>query len=537
MAHPIVIVSLDGGAFEVLDPLMAGGDMPALAALAGDGMRGVLRSTVPPITPVAWTSFLTGKRPGRHGVWDFRLYDPGGYRDAFVSSRAVRDATVFELLAAAGLRVASVNVPMSYPPKPSAGTVVSGFDTPSVGAPFTQPPALRDRILKEIPDYVFVATAGDPRQQALDDAAFERFVAEAERSIGQRTAVANLLLDDGPWDVFLLHYQDPDALQHKLWRHLAGADPDPACRDRLRNVYRRLDADLAGLWRRMPPSALRLVMSDHGFGSHRGRVFPNVLLREWGYLAQPGRWRRRLRRSVRKRLVRLGLASRAERDRRWEAEVRERDFRRALAVHWPATRAYVAAAEIYGLLYLNLRGREPAGVVEPGTEAEALLDELSERLRAVRDPRDGRPVFADVLRGARIDPVDAHGRRPDLIVVPRPDLTVSRDLNDRLWLDHFHEELGTHRPDGILMAAGPGIRRGRLETAAALIDLAPTVLAAAGVGIPDDMDDRVLEELFETPPAVRRVAPVAPTAAGDAGLSADEEGAVAERLRALGYLA
>lgn len=537
-SRPVVIVSLDGGAFPILDRLIAAGDMPVLGGMVRDGAHGVLRSSIPPITPVAWSSFLTGKRPGKHGVYDFRIYDPAGYRDAFVTSRALRDATLGELLTTAGKRVAIVNLPMMYPPPEHTGTVVSGFDTPSVATAFTQPPGLRDRILETMPDYGFVATVDGPLTASLDDATFARFADLAEHSIEQRATVARMLLADGPWDVFVLHHQDTDALQHKLWQALVTPDVAPERWERLRRVYRRLDAHLGELFAASPPDALRLIVSDHGFGPHHGRVFPNVLLRTWGYINQPGRWRAKLERSVRKRLTSLGMAeAEAPKDGRWEVRVREHGFASALPVRWDATRAYVATAEIYGMLYLNLRGREPEGVVDPG-DADRLLDEIAAAFRAVRDPHDGSAVFADVLRGSEVDPVDVHGRRPDLVLVPRPDLTVSRDLNDKLWLERYDAELGTHRPEGILIASGTGIRTTRLEQPADLVDLLPTVLAAAGVPVPDDVDGRLLGELFATPPAIERVAAGPRAGTGDTGgLSAEEEDDVAERLRALGYLA
>jgi predicted AlkP superfamily phosphohydrolase/phosphomutase len=536
MSRPIVIVSLDGGAFPILDRLIAAGDMPTLASMVRDGARGVLRSSIPPITPVAWSSFLTGKRPGKHGVYDFRIYDPSGYRDAFVTSRALRDATLGELLTAAGKRVAIVNLPMMYPPPEDVGTVVSGFDTPSTAASFTHPPELRERILAAVPDYSFVATADGPLSATLDDAAFARFADLAEHSIDQRGTVARMLLADGPWDLFVLHHQDPDALQHKLWQALT-TDAAQERWERLRRVYRRLDAHLADVFAAMPGDALRLVVSDHGFGPHHGRVFPNVLLRDWGYIGQPGRKWARFQRSVRKRLTALGVVEPdTPKDGRWEVRVREHGFGSALPVHWEQTSAYVATAEIYGMLYLNLRGREPQGIVDP-SRADALLDEITAQLRGVRDPHDGSAVFADVLRGSDVDPVDVHGRRPDLLLLPRADLTVSRDLNDRLWLERYEAEVGTHRPEGILIAAGDGIPARRLEQPADIIDLLPTVLAASGVAVPDDVDGRLLSELFEHAPVLERVAAAARSDAATGGLSAEEEDDVAERLRALGYLA
>jgi len=534
VSSPLLILSLDGGSFDVLEPLAASGDMPVLAGLLARGARAALRSTVPPITPAAWASFLTGKRPGKHGIWDFRVYDPHAYRDMLVSSRALREPTLPQLLTAAGRRVAFVNLPLMYPPPQDAGTVVAGFDTPSVESVFTHPPELARRLRTAVPDYTFVATL-DTATDVEADGDFAELVARVERSLRQRATVAQLLLEDGPWDVFLLHVQDTDALQHKVWPDLIDPPRRPARRDRLRRVYAALDAHLGAILGRCPSETRVMVISDHGFGTHLGRVYPNVLLRRWRMIAQPGRWRARLRRSLHKRLGRRGSEDEAVKT--WDLRVRHRGFASSLPVRWSATRAYVGVAEIYGLLYLNLRGREPEGLVAPGAEAEALLDELAQRFRTVQDPVDACPVFRDVLRGSVLDPEDRHGRRPDLVLVPRPEFTVGRDLNDRLWIERYPVPMGTHRPEGIFVLAGPDIVPGVLPSTIELIDLAPTILALSDVPVPGDMDGRVLHECFRSPLTVVHEAPsAARPCPAPAPLSSDEETSVAERLRALGYL-
>jgi predicted AlkP superfamily phosphohydrolase/phosphomutase len=537
VTRPLFLIGLDGASFDVLEPLRAAGELPVLADLIARGATRTLASVVPPITPAAWSSFLTGKTPGRHGIYDFRLYDPRTGEDSFVTSRALRDATLWELLVAAGRRVAVVNLPMMYPPHPPGATIVSGFDTPSREAAFTLPPELRARILARHPDYGFVAVP-DPADQNLEtDAGFDTFLGRVERSIDQRTAVAADLLADGRWDAFMVHYQDTDALQHLAWRFLVDPGAAPARAERVRGVYRRLDAQLGTLLGMAPPDALVVVLSDHGFGAHTGRVYPNVLLRRWGYLSWRGRRRDKLMRSVRKRLARFGLATRARGpESAWEVRVRTQGFRDALPLRWRRTRAYVAVAEIYGLLYLNVRGRDRDGIIAAAS-ARAVADEVRGRFLAVRDPDDGAPVFASVLHGADVYPDDPSGRRPDLILVPRPGFTVRRDLLHKHWLDHYRVTAGTHRPDGVLIVAGPGVRPGRLDAAAAIVDVAPTLLAAAGVPVPDDMDGRVLADLFVDPPAVTYARATERTGGDDGTLSDAEESQVTERLRALGYLA
>jgi predicted AlkP superfamily phosphohydrolase/phosphomutase len=537
--RPILLIGLDGAAWSVLDPLLQLGDLPTLRQLIDRGAHGTMSSTIPPITPAAWASFMTGTRPGKHGIYDFRVYDPHTYRDTFVTRQALGRVTMWELLRSAGRRVGVVNLPVMYPPDAAMGTIVSGFDTPSTSAPFTSPPELRERILAQMPDYFF-GVAPDPADPALlHDGPFEQFLEQVKRDFEQRTGVALALLADGPWDVFMVHFQAIDALQHVLWRVVAEPAADPRRWDRVREIYRYLDRSIAQLLRASPPATLVVALSDHGFGSHLGRLYPNALLRSWGYLVRTKRPKPR-HRALHKWLGRLGV--RRYRDKRapfdWMGQVRAETIEAILRADWKRTRAYVAAAEQYGLLYVNLRGREPEGIVEPGADQRQLLKELRARLTAVCDPHDDAPAFADILDGTEVYPQDPLGRRPDLVLVPRTGYSVSRQVAPPDWWAQREPVLnGTHRAEGLVIVAGDGVRPGSLPEAVELMDVAPTVLAAAGVGIPEDMDGRSLTQLFTTPPPVVLTTPAGPLRRDHTLLGATEEEAVAARLRALGYLA
>ena len=534
MSSRLLIVGLDGASFDGLTPLCERGVMPTLTRLVEQGVSGPLESVVPPITPAAWASFLTGKSPGRHGIFDFRVYDPRSYRDSFVSRRNLHDATIWDALAAAGRRAAVLNMPMMYPPPRGPVTVVSGFDTPSTAAAFTHPPALRDRILETFPDYDFVAEPDPSDPDLRDDEKFRSFIAAIDRSLEHRTRVAEMILDDEPLDVMAVHFQDVDALQHKAWREIVDPTADAARRAAVTGVFGRLDACLARLLQAAGPQAQVLVVSDHGFGDHRGRIYPNVLLERWGYLSWPGRRRARLERSLRKRLRRVGLLGPRESN-DWFERIRTEGVERALPVRWDRTRAYVALAEIHALLYLNLKGREPEGVVEPGAEADALRQEIIDRFAGVRDAATDRPLFDAVLAGSEVYPQDPRGVRPDVVLIPSSGYTIYRSLNPRRWIERYDISGGTHRSTGILIAAGPGIQPGRVS--GNLVDLAPTILACAGTPIPDDLDGRVLTEIFATPPTITFGPPPPSSDAGHTDeLDQDEEAQVRERLRALGYM-
>lgn len=532
---PTLLIGLDGATFDLLEPLAAAGELPVLAELMAQGAWGPLRSVVPPITPTAWSSFMTGKEPGKHGIFDFRLYDPARAADRFISSQALTEPTMWELFRDAGLRVGVVGLPMMYPPTDRAAVVVSGFDTPSINVPFTHPPELQAKILARFPDYQFVASPPADDVNVETDAGFERLVSDAERSFLQRTTVALDLIAEKPFDVLMVHYQDTDAMQHRVWRFVDDPRRAPDRWRRLRECYARLDRHLGELRRAMPPDTMVVVLSDHGFGSLRGHVFPNVLLQQWGYLDWSGRRMGKLKRSLRKRLVRFGLAAPdAGRGGPWVAEQRTRHFDRVLPLRWEKTRAYVALGHSYGHLFVNQRGREPNGIVEP-RDRDALLDGLKARFAEVRDPVTKTPVIAAVLRGEEVYPADRFARRPDLVLVPADGYEVSRQLNYKMSVARYASVGGSHRMQGILIAAGPGIKAGEFAEPLGIMDVAPTMLAHHGVGIPDDVDGRVAGELFVDPPAARFVSVGARPVESDTGLSADEEEIVAARLRALGY--
>ena len=96
MSKKVLFIGLDGSTFDLLDPLMEKGLMPRLRAFINEGVRGWLETTIPPITPTAWVSWMTGKNPGKHGVFEFLLRRKGSNAlpDQPVSARA-RDGLPF----------------------------------------------------------------------------------------------------------------------------------------------------------------------------------------------------------------------------------------------------------------------------------------------------------------------------------------------------------------------------------------------------------------------------------------------------------
>src|SRR5215469_9262143 len=126
-----IIIGLDAATWTLIRPWMAEGGMPNLAKLLNAGVSGKLESILPPLTPPAWTSFMTGKNPGKHGIFNFLESQPGTYGMRYANASSRRSPTFFRLLSDGGFSVGSMNTPFTYPPETLNGFQISGMDTPS----------------------------------------------------------------------------------------------------------------------------------------------------------------------------------------------------------------------------------------------------------------------------------------------------------------------------------------------------------------------------------------------------------------------
>jgi predicted AlkP superfamily phosphohydrolase/phosphomutase len=335
-----------------------------------------------------------------------------------------------------------------------------------------------------------------------------------------------------------------DSLQHKAWKYLdpRTAGNYPARHELAARCFTRLDDVLKKLFDyAQQRNATVLIMSDHGHGSLDGKAQPNLLLKNWGYLALRSTWQQASTRAEYwiHRFTK-GKATRFEQG--------NRGIERELAVDWSRTQACVVHAGIYGFLYINLKGRGPHGIVPP-QRYEALRDELAERLRTVRVPGrnghgngDGAPltIFPEVYKTEELYQCsrEENPDLPDLLLAPAPGLAVVRKIRGRQavrWCSDKRME-GTHRIEGILALGGANVHRG-LRLDADIVDIAPTVLAALGLRVPVDMEGKVLREAFTMEPVIEREPPLKKVVEEHAEVYTEADKKVLEkRLSDLGYL-
>ncbi len=552
----VLIVGLDGATWDLAGPWAEQGHLPTIRRLRLEGAWGTLQSTVPALSPPAWTSIITGQNPGKHGVYDFVRREPGSYRLQTMRRDFRRFRTIFRHLSDEGRRVAAVNIPMTYPPEEINGLFVAGLGAPTNG-PFAKPDGLRTDLLRRgyrIEPRISFAPGNE-----------RAYVTELRDTTKLRANIALDLYRQEPWDLFMVVFRAPDEAVSFLWHLMDNShpwhDPELAAEfgDAIQRVYQDADQALADFLDVMPDDTNLLAVSDHGGGPLLREVYLNNWLAQQGWLsfrddeaARSNRtaWLRRLgltRESLSRRLKGTPL----HRLQDWvPLSWQHRLFPAATptladAVDWSRTRAY--SFGYIGQIYVNLRGREPQGIVEPGAEYETLLSEISSALSELRDDQDGQPVVDRVYRRDKLYAGPYAGEGPDLNLIMRDMSYITHPRRELAHRDVFGpvttNESGTHRVDGLFLAYGPAVAAGQEISGARVVDIAPTVYHLLGLPVPAGMDGQVLVtaldgHFMDGHPVTRdeRAGELPDTTQGEATWSAEEEAEILERLRHLGYV-
>jgi predicted AlkP superfamily phosphohydrolase/phosphomutase len=541
----VIAIGIDGASWQVLNLMMKAGAMPNFARVVDTGVSGNLTSTIPPISAPAWTSFMTGKNPGKHGI--FLWAEALNQQFVPVNARKIDGKTLWQLLGEGGKRVGVFNMPMTYPlpSYPINGFMITGSLTPSIESEFTYPASLRDELTSLIGDYtIYIPWQEYEHRKNGRQTLMKDLAAKAE----QRRKIALALLDKHETDFFMVVFAGNDRMSHCLWKYI-GLDPavelDAEGQEIQKMIcayYRQLDDILGEMLERCGPDTTVLVMSDHGFGPIRKEIYINEWLADQGFLVSSS--------NSSSRKVRTGLHSLARHlgitRERWHqvlgtwATKAAQDLVNTIRIDWSRTRAYSNGSNT---IQINLKGREPYGIVTPGSEYEETRSQVIERLTQLRDPETGGKVVKAAFRREEIYEGPHVQQAPDILMLMADEGYVAYELD--VDVDSVFQlpgwRNGDHTLEGVLVAAGKHIKRGATIAGARIIDLAPTILYAMGLPVPDDMDGEVLTDLFQEEflssniLVTARVSEIA-----NAGLNyrdqAEDEESILERLRGLGYI-
>ncbi|HEV7128364.1 MAG TPA: alkaline phosphatase family protein [Ktedonobacterales bacterium] len=563
-APRVLVIGLDGATFRWITPLVESGRLPTLARLMREGASGPLESIIPPHTGPAWPSMITGRNPGKHGIFYFEKYDVAKYAclDGIATAEPLVGRTIFDIASAGGQRVAALRVPMTFPAWPVNGVMASGYPAPGETDRYAYPTTLAS----VLPPMAAIRIHGNTPEGTFT---------HMQREIEVLTTAACQLLTTDQYDLFMVVYQQTDQAHHFFWRYVDPASPLYQEReaklygDLIARCYEAVDAAAARLLEFAGDETLVLLVSDHGAECAPATYFQTNrwladidLLHATPHAAEAGLRRlfdlrhavsKDLRVKVRKLVMRSsvnGLRS--------VVNLLGQD---SLGIDWSRTAAYrFPVTEQMEGIAINLRGRQPQGIVEPGTEYEQLLERLTKELGRLREPGTDRPLVVEVHRRDEVFWGPHAHRAPDLFYRLAPGFESRGEVTGPRFTPvpavALERHNAWHDRAGVLMARGPAVVARKRIVGAHLLDIAPTILRTLGLPLSGELDGTPLQACLGTvtptdadlPLPVDRMESAfaadadrspednIPLPVSASQLSDEEEESIKGRLRALGYL-
>ena len=483
MSKRVLIIGIDGGTWTVLKPAMEQGYMPFLNSLVDTGVSGILESTIPAITPPAWGSFQTGMNPGENGVHDFFQWNKEEKKAKLVNSQNLSE-TIWDIASRHSKRVGVVNVPMTYPPKEINGYMITGLLTPSIESEFTFPPQLKAQLLQAIPDYeILNLIRADSSKYEVQ---FTERIEQMTRDLSNRRKAAEFILAKESLDLFMVHFQATDVIQHQFWCHLTKEHPqcEPQKQQYLfERFYGHLDRQIheiyESFWKPSGRSELTLIVSDHGFQDNKMVINLGIWLKQKGFLKTKFL---NANNSFLSRIINRACNTLVSSS---SSRSNKKDL-----YNWSKTRAYARAGNSEAFIYLLEEENKKRSV----TEKQVIKELLN-----LKDPVGNRVVNNvyrkhDVFHGRNIEIM------PDLVVEPVDGYSFHGTY--RQEAEFFHNvkypedvHVGKHHKDGIFVIHGEEIII-KDGIHAKIEDIAPTILYAMSLPVRKDIDGSILRQIF-----------------------------------------
>ena len=497
------ILGLDGGTWDLLDPLIGAGQLPTFAELRKDSASAFTSTTWPAHTGPGWASFSNACMPGQHGVFQFFDTQEPAYRAKITTTRDYGRQSCWQWISDKGVSTGLVNIPMSHPALPMPGYQI------------TWP--LKQTTSYCMPQSVLGDLARNRCSFQSDLATMYRgelnYIEQAVRFVPERMRAARFLLQNWDADIFQIVLTEADRVCHHYWQFSDPAHPlyttdVPASYiTAIHTILKLIDAELGETLALLPDDCSVVVVSDHGFGAGHRSLAANRVLEKAGFL-------------------KVTTAAEALPDTAsWFTEDGK-------TIDWANTRVYQPVPGSYGL-NLNLRQRQAKGTVDT-VDADRVLREVTEVFKAICVPETGKPAFANVLRKEEAFPGPMMDRAPDVLLMVTPSITEE-------W--SWSYQTGLHRHEGMWMHRSPGIRAGRLPHRIRLIDVLPTLFEDLGFDASESFQGKPVSEIFShsvsntySPAGAQAEAN---TGSGSVPSSSEDEYEVAdltERLKAMGYL-
>ncbi len=478
----ILVVGLDGANIDLIKHWTDEGKLPAFKKLMSEGSYGPLESATPTISIPAWNCLSTGKNPGKIGCFSFIQKVYRGYEFWIYSSQVGRERNVWDILSDSGYKVFvfnPINVQLAYK--------INGYMVAGCLCPLVEKMTFPVDLKRKLDEMGYKPDIGDFKTlMTLSDKEFSK------RNMELTEIYFNIFFNflEENWDFGFFVINELDRIQHRFWDQ----------KDILLEHYQNIDEELEKLLSELDKSAEEttvIIVADHGFGPNKKTFLVNEWLANRGLL---GVKRVPIFETMTTllRILKLPTVLKLLRPLQKRSYlIRYLHFRLfqstgRTSMIWTKTKAFSYAT--FGTVYLNLRDREPQGMVNK-EEYESLRSDIIDGLRE---------ISVKAYSGEELYQGEYMALSPDIVIETDDNVT---SVSSRVgYGKNFLEGVGgSHdKLNGTFIAWGPGIKNNN-EISAKIYDVTPTILHLFGTPIPKDMDGRVLNEIFKGELAMREI--------------------------------
>ncbi len=388
---------LDGVPHGMIRELADDGIVPFIAEVISNSSLKQMETTIPPISSVAWSSFLTGKNPGEHGIFGFVDVKPGSYETFFPNFTHLKAPVIWEDPRLTGIRTLALNIPSTYPARALNGVMVSGFVVADPSKAVY--PRSYARLLEQC-GYAFDVDVSIARRDP------DRFIEQLFKALKARFELFKVLVKAEQWELLIAVETGSDRLHHVLYN--AFDDPTHPHHGDFIDYYRELDRQLSELFELIPANCHKIFLSDHGFCSLEKEFNLNVYLQDKGYLY--------FKSSAPTRLSEI-------------------DGKRSLCFSLDP-----------GRIYINSASRFPCGIVPSSYRTHYVERMICELGELCDDVAKQNPIFRSINQGGDIYHGEFAPQAADILLLPRNgiDLKGAVSKHQQFTPSHFS---GMHTQD------------------------------------------------------------------------------------------
>jgi len=524
MEKKLIIIGIDGATFDFIKPLTEKGKLPNIARLMKNGVYNEMKSTLPPLTALAWPSFFTGVNPGKHGIFDFTYRDKNN-QVSLNNFNNIKTKTLWDYSHEQGLKSVVINVPMTYPPKNYENNVIiSGILSPE-NKPFCNNKKIEDDLKREFGNFIYYdginqrfGSFGGLKKSISN----KKFIMQKDKQVRD---ISLYLLDNINPDILITVFMSVDQVKHIMWGY---RDKNNLFYDEfgdcVEKTYVEVDKHVGKILEQHEDSDV-IIISDHGWGNIDHVVYVNSMLRKNNLLQYKEgvdkevyiNWQDRIRNKYDHKKEKSGVMNMDSFIRFLNKDGVKRYFKKipfkyhlytmfsvlskegikkpGFKVDFDHSKAWLTSRPSFSI---HINSKDPY-------EHKEIVKNIKKEFHNLRCEECGKTLITEIFEKGELYWGNNIENAPDIIIIPNKYDTISTSASKNVGttVHHLEKISGWHKLNGIFIASGPNIKSSSINPM--IYDIVPTVLSYLNIPIPNSIDGKTLDILKTSNPKYEEI--------------------------------